>query len=115
MVQMIKGETIQIVIKTPNGIDDFGQPTFTEDLETIENVIVGSPSSNDVITSTSIEGKTIAYALGIPKEDEHDFVNTDVFVRGERFRTIGIPTEYTEGNMPSWWRWNKQVRIERYE
>lgn len=109
---MIKGTDIQIVIKTSTENDELGNPIYTETLETVSNVLVGQPSTDDVAETIQLYGKHIAYVLGIPKGDEHNWVDTDVIVFGERFHTIGYPMTGIQDNIPL--NWGQNVRIERY-
>lgn len=115
MRQLIKGETVILTVKVYNSDDEFGQPVYDETYVNVNNVCVGSPSSDDVISEMSLSGKRIAYTLGIPKDDTNDWTNTSVEIRSKMYRTIGIPTEYTEGSMPDWWPWNKSIKVEAYE
>lgn len=109
---MIKGTDIQIVIKTSTENDELGNPIYTETLETVSNVLVGQPSTDDVAETIQLYGKQIAYVLGIPKGDTHNWVDTDVIVFGERFHTIGYPMTGIQDNIPL--NWGQNVRIERY-
>lgn len=109
---MIKGTDIQIVIKTTTENDELGNPIYTETLETVSNVLVGQPSTDDVAETIQLYGKQIAYVLGIPKGDTHNWVDTDVIVFGERFHTIGYPMTGIQDNIPL--NWGQNVRIERY-
>lgn len=109
---MIKGTDIQIVIKTTTENDELGNPIYTETLETVSNVLVGQPSTDDVAETIQLYGKHIAYVLGIPKGDTHNWVDADVIVFGERFHTIGYPMTGIQDNIPL--NWGQNVRIERY-
>lgn len=116
MVQMIKGETVTLQVNTASTeVDDFGQPIFTESTVNVDNVLIGEPSSEDITSEIALSGKRIAYTLAIPSEDTNNWENTLVTIRGRVYRTIGIPTEYTDGNMPSWFPWNKKIKVEAYE
>lgn len=109
----MKGETIQLVVKTKTGTDPFGAPIYTEELVNVDDVLIGQPSSDDVISELSLSGKTIAYMLGIPKGDTHNWVDTEVQFWGRRFRTIGIPITGTQANIPL--RWGQNIKVEAYE
>lgn len=115
MQTWIKGETVELVETTITGEDDFGQPIESEQMVEVDNVVVGEPSSDDVISEFNLSGKRIAFTLGIPKGDTHKWDNAVVYVRGYKCRTIGLPMAYTDGNMPSWWTWNQKVKVEHYE
>ena len=110
---MIRGMTIQIVVKTQTGTDPFGAPIYSETEEDVNNVLVGQPTTEDYATTLQLTGKRIAYVLGIPKGDTHDWVNTDVIIWGERFRTIGLPQTGIQDNIPL--QWGQNVKVERYE
>ena len=108
----MKGMTVQLVVKTVAGTDPFGAPIYTEELVDINDVLVGQPSSEDVLSTLELTGKRIAYTLGIPKGDDHVWENTDVIIWGERFRTIGFPQTGIQENIPL--RWGSNVQVERY-
>lgn len=108
----MKGMTIQLVVKTETGTDPFGAPIYTEELVDVNDVLVGQPSSEDVLSTLELTGKRIAYTLGIPKGDTHVWENTDVIIWGERFRTIGFPQTGIQENIPL--RWGSNVKVERY-
>lgn len=108
----MKGMTVQLVVKTETGTDPFGAPIYTEELVDVNDVLVGQPSSEDVLSTLELTGKRIAYTLGIPKGDTHVWENTDVIIWGERFRTIGFPQTGIQENIPL--RWGSNVQVERY-
>lgn len=112
---MIKGITIQLVKKTEGEPDPIGNPTYTEELINVDNVLVGQPTTDDVTASLQLYGKVVAYYLGIPKGDTNDWVDAEVVLPEPfegRYRTIGYPVAGIEANIPL--RWNKQVKVERY-
>lgn len=108
----MKGMTIQLAVKTQTGTDDFGAPVYTEELAEVNDVLVGQPTTDDVTNTLALYGKMIAYTLGIPKGDTHNWVDTDVIIWGERFRTIGYPVTGIQENIPL--RWGQNVQVERY-
>lgn len=112
MKTVIKGTPVKLHVRTQNGVDAFNRPLYTDDIVTVDNVLIGSPSSEDVINEMNLSGKRIAYTLGIPKGDTHNWENADVEFFGMKFRTIGIPTQGIEENIPL--DWNKKVQVEHY-
>lgn len=108
----MRGMTVQLVVKTQTGTDPFGAPIYSEELVNIDDVLVGQPSTDDYVATLEVTGKHIAYVLGIPKGDDHDWINTDVIIWGERFRTIGLPQTGIQENIPL--RWKANVKVERY-
>ena len=108
----MKGMTVQLVKKTQSGTDPFGAPIETEEIVDVPDCLVGQPTSDDIAATMEMYGKKIAYVVGVPKGDENEWVDTDVIIWGERFRTIGYPMTGIEENIPL--RWGKNVKVERY-
>lgn len=109
----IKGIPVKLSVKTQTGIDDFNRPTYEVSQEVVENVLVGEPSAEDVVNEINLSGKRIAYVLAIPKGDTHTWENTEVEFWGMTFKTVGIPTQGIDDNIPL--QWNKKVKVERYD
>jgi len=107
------GESIILYNKTEVGTDDFGKPIYTETPVTVENVLIGEPSTEDIINEMNLTGKRLAYTLAIPKGDTHEWRDRTVEFWGERFRTFGMPTQGIEHLIPL--DWNKKVKVEVYE
>jgi hypothetical protein len=110
---MIRGITIQLYEKTESGKDAFNRPIYTETITDVDNVLVGEPSTEDIVDTFNLTGKRLAYTLAIPKGDTHTWTDRKVGFFGEVFRTIGNPTQGIEANIPL--SWNKKVKVERYE
>lgn len=108
----MKTVTVQLIVKTATGYDPFGAPIETEDAVDIPGCLVGQPSTDDIAQTMEMYGKRIAYVVGVPKGDEHSWVDTDVIIWGERFRTIGYPETGIQGNIPL--KWGQNVKVERY-
>lgn len=109
---MIHGITVRLYVKTQTGTDDFGAPVFDETPKEVCNVLVGEPTSEDIISSLQLYGKRIAYTLAIPKGDEHDWEDVTVEFFGQKFRTYGGVTQGIDTLIPLCW--NKKVKVERY-
>lgn len=108
----IKGITVRLKTRVQTGTDEFKRPIYEESFVNVENVLVGVPSSEDVVNELNLSGKKIAYTLGIPKGDTHSWVDTEVEIWGELYRTIGYPTQGIDELIPLFW--NKKVQVERY-
>lgn len=108
----MKGTTVQLVVKTQSDTDALGNPIYTEELVDVDDVLVGSPSSDDVINTLKLYGKRVAYTLGIPKGDDHTWTDTDVYIWGDKYRTIGYPITGEQENIPL--RWGQNIQVERY-
>ena len=112
---MIKGIPVTLYETKITGQDDFGRDIEEETAVTIDNVVIGQPSSEDVISEISLSGKRIAYNLALPADDTHDWTNKTVEFYGKKWRTIGIPDQYIDGFMGKSFPWNKRVKVEAYE
>lgn len=112
MRAMIKGTPVRLAVRTQIGTDDFSRPIYTDEFKTVDNVLIGEPSTEDVTNEMNISGKRIAYTLGIPKGNTDKWDNTFVEFFGERFCTIGTATQGIDDNIPL--SWNKKVKVERY-
>ena len=60
----------------------------------------------------NLHGKRAVYTLAIPKGDSNTWEDTTVEFWGSKWKTIGIPLEGIEENIPL--NWNKKVLVERY-
>ena len=109
---MIKTMTVQLAVKTESSTDPFGMPVTTEELVDIPGCLVGQPTADDITQALEMYGKTVAYVIGVPKGDTHSWVDTDVVIWGERFRTIGFPMTGIQENIPL--KWGMNVKVERY-
>lgn len=110
---MIRGITVTLYAKRQTGVDAFGAPVYEEVPEPVPNVLVGQPSAEDVVGELQLTGKRLAYTLALPKGDAHDWSNVVVGFFGQKFRTYGDVVQGIEAMLPL--RWNKQVKVERYE
>ena len=108
----MKTMTVQLAVKTEGAPNPFGMPTETEQLIDVPGCLVGQPSTDDIAQTMEMYGKKIAYVVGVPKGDVNSWVDTDVIIWGERFRTIGYPETGIQGNIPL--KWGQNVKVERY-
>ena len=115
----MKGITVTLHVKTQKKVgstlifDGLNEPVMVDSTVTVNNVLVGEPSTDDVTTSISLYGKQIEYMLGLPKGDTHNWKDTEVEFFGRKLRTFGDVIEGIEANIPT--PWHKKVRVERYE
>ena len=108
----MRGVSIILYERTQAGVDSFNRPIYTEKATTVDNVLIGEPSTEDVTTELNLSGKRLAYTLAIPKGDTHVWTDVTVEFWGEKFRTIGEPTQGIDHLIPL--KWNKKVKVERY-
>lgn len=110
---MIKGETVTLIEKKIVGKNEFDEPLTTCDVATVDNVLIGQPTSEQAVEDLNLYGKRIAYVLGIPKGDTHNWKDCEVIIKGQRFKSYGFPLSQTDANVPG--PWNTQVKVEAYE
>lgn len=108
----IQGQPVLLHVKTISGYDALNNPIFTDSTVTVDNVIIGQPTTDDITTSTDLYGKKIEYMLGIPKGDAHNWEDTTVEFFGHVYRTFGHEIVGIEANVPL--SWHKKIRVERY-
>lgn len=107
------GITVVLYNKMVTGYDSFNNPIYTETSTEVDNVLVGQPSTDDVLASTNLYGKQIEYMVGIPKGDSHNWEDSVVEFFGKKYRTFGNVIQGIEANVPT--PWHKKIRVERYE
>ena len=108
----MRGITITLYDKVQIGIDDFNRPVYQDVPQSVENVLIGEPTTDQVIDELNLSGKRLAYTLAIPKGDSHEWTDRKVEFFGEVFRTFGKPTQGIDHLIPL--NWNKKVKVERY-
>jgi hypothetical protein len=113
LVSKIKGESVVLYEKTLTEYDSANRPVYTETPVTVENVLIGQPSTEDITSGYNLSGKQIDYVLAIPKGDTHQWTDRTVEFWNTKFRTVGIPTQGIEELIPL--DWNKKVKVTAYE
>lgn len=123
----MRGTTVTLYEQIPTYVDNehtqiatdvFGTPIYVEVPVTVDDVLVGEPTTEDLETSTALYQKVIRYMLGIPKGDTHDWKDkkvswTDSYGVTHVCKTFGFPITGIEANIPT--RWHMKVRCEDYE
>ena len=109
----MRGITVTLHNRVQTGTDAFNRPIYEESTTTVDNVLIGEPSTEDIVNELNLSGKRLAYTLAIPKGDDHEWKDAVVEFFGERFRTFGAPTQGIDHLIPL--QWNMKVKVERYE
>ena len=112
-MQLLHGTAVQLGVKTQTGEDSFGAPVYDTEYVTVENVLVGQPTADEITSGLALSGKTTEFMLGIPKGDTHEWEDTEVIIFGQKYRTVGGVIQGIEENVPG--PWHKKVRVVRYE
>lgn len=108
---LLKGMSVILYTEVEDGRDDLNRPQYREEPLEVANVIVGSPSEQEVLDTLNLTGRRAVYVLAIPKGDSNDWTDKTVEFFGEKFRTIGAPIQGMDEMIPL--EWNKKVRCER--
>lgn len=109
----MRGITITLHNKVQTGTDEFNAPIYSDQDVSVDNVLVGEPSGDEIVQDLNLYGKRLAFVLAIPKGDAHDWTDVEVSFFGQKFRTYGEPTQGMDHLIPL--SWNKKVKVERYE
>lgn len=112
---MLHGWAVTLYQKAQTGVDPFNNPVYDyfASSVTVDNVLIGEPTPEERTNELNLTGKMIAYTLGIPKGDAHEWEDQIVEFFGKRFHTYGMTVEGIESNIPLYW--HKKVKCERYE
>lgn len=112
----MKGISITLHAVTQSGTDAFNNPTYTETDITVNDVLVGEPTTTDIENNLTVYGKKTAYTLAIPKGDTNTWEDANVTLPEPftgNYKVIGKPIAGIEENIPL--RWNKKVHLEQLE
>ena len=93
--------------------DAMNDPVWAWKSVTVDNVLIGQPTAEEISSSVDLYGQKAEFMLGIPKGDEHAWENGRVEFFGETFRVIGPVIQGIEANVPT--PWHKKVRVGRCE
>jgi hypothetical protein len=111
MAAIIKGITVELLVRTESGVDDFNAAIYTETAEEVENVLVAPLTDEERASETNLTGRRAVYQLGIPKGDRHEWTaGTKVRFFGQTWRIIGEPVMGIEAMIPL--DWNMKVKVE---
>ena len=113
MPMLYKGAVSVVLISLgQTDTDPFGAPIYTETQTTIDHVLIGEPSTDDVTNDLQMYGKRCAYTLAIPKGDTNIWEDQYVEFYGRRWHVYGNVTQGIDELVPG--PWNKKVHVEAY-
>lgn len=113
MGSKLHGITVTLYNKVETGVDGFNRPVYEDVPEQVENVLVGSPTAQEIIDTLNVTGKKAVYVLGIPKGDTHVWTDRKVEFNGEVYHTFSRPTTGIQDLIPL--DWGQNVMVEIYE
>ena len=111
----LHGVTISLMVKTQSGTDAFGEPIYTTQSTQVDNVLVGSPTSQEILDIQTLTGKKIIYMLGIPKGDSNTWEDCDVVLPAPfagTYHTVAFVQTGITDLIPL--DWDKKIAVERY-
>lgn len=112
----LKGKTVIIRRKVPTGqVDALNEPIYTITETSVDNVLIGEPSTDDISNVVNLTGKKVAYTLGIPKGDANEWAGAEVELPAPFagvYHVIGLPVYGIVENIPM--DWGGKVYLERY-
>lgn len=108
----IKGVSVVLHVRTEGELDPLGNPTYTTEDVTVDNVLWNVSTVDDLIDKDRLEGTMELYTLSIPKGDEHKWLENTVTFNGKTFHCYA-ESEGIEELIPL--SWNKKVLVERYD
>lgn len=111
-MQRIRGVSVSLTVKTPDGVDALGCARYTETSVQVDNVLIAPVSAQEATETQNLTGRRAVYELHIPKGDAHVWEDTTVSFWGDVWRTIGPVKEYHEHLTPG--PWNRSIQVERY-
>lgn len=110
---MIHGEDVVVILRTPDGIDGYGEPVFREECHIVNCVVAPGTgdgrSAEEASESSRRRGDLIIFTLHFPKTFTANLADAHVIVRGLKMRVVGDPQVYTPENTPG--LWNRQVMV----
>lgn len=114
----MRGVTVTLYEEVQTGTDAMNAPVYRTNAVEVPDVLIGEPTSDEIVSSTEMYGKELTCMLGIPKGDTHDWENkkvswTDAYGETHVLQTFGFPITGIEANIPT--RWHKKVRCAKYE
>ena len=109
---MIQGIPVVLKERTRTGVNEINEPVYEETEVTVDNVLVGSPKTDEIADALKLYGKKLDYMLYLPKGDAHNWENATVTFFGRTFRTVGLPMTLIEENIPEAVLWNARIQVE---
>lgn len=108
---MISGTDVTVTRRTVAGRDEMGEPEWTHESETVRNVLVGAPTTDDMDETNRMYGVTCDLVLHFPKTYTASLKGCTVGVYGGEYRVLGDPQPYMEANTPT--PWNRPAKVVR--
>lgn len=109
----LKGMTVILIDRVKTGSDGFDRAIYADTEISVDNVLIGEPSSQEMVDTLELTGKRVAYTLGIPKGDTHVWEGRKVRFFGGTYQVIGAPVTGDPDLIPLCW--GSKAQVERIE
>lgn len=110
---MIQGETITLVSRVANGVDEGGDTVWKTVTETVDNVVVVPGVQANSAEANRPDGVQVAFTLYFPRSFDYRSLR-GCMVRlpdmPDDYKVIGDPRPYRAGIEPT--RWNMTVELQ---
>lgn len=105
----MKGETVTVLRHVATGKDMGNNPIFDDVQESVDNVLVGPPTTADA-GGERPNGITVDLNLSFPRTYAGEGLRgCDIIVRGHRYKVVGDPQPVDGGLTPTAWNMSVQV------
>lgn len=109
----IKGVSVVLHVRTAGPEPDpLGNPIYTTEDVTVDNVLWNVSTADDLIDRARLEGTQELYTLAIPKGDTHVWLENTVTFNGKTFHCYAESEGISELTPLEWC---KKVLVERYD
>lgn len=112
MAKLIKGITVLLYERIPDGEDALRNPVYREEPVEVENVLVSPAESSAIVADLQLHGKKAVYELSIPKGDTHIWEDRTVEFFGQKWKTFGFCQQLISELVPL--DWDRKIKVERY-
>lgn len=102
------GETVTVRRHFEVSQDEYGAPVTESEETQVPNVLV-APGARADLGEERPEGVEINFTLYFPKTYEESLEGTDVEVRGDWYRVVGVPDTFDAGFCPT--EWNRVAEV----
>lgn len=110
----MRGETITLITRTPDGVDEGNDPIWRTHEETIEDVLIEDGTQANATDSTRPYGASIDRTIHLPRTWPYKSLRgATVRIDGIEYTVLGDPRPYTGGLTPTRWNLTADLHDER--
>lgn len=110
----MRGETITLITRTPDGVDEGNDPIWQTHEETVEDVLIEDGTQANATDSTRPSGASIDRTIHLPRTWPYKSLRgATVRIDGIEYTVLGDPRPYTGGLTPTRWNLTADLHDER--